>query len=141
MFHCILSALKFSNAGIIALEKAAQIARIHQAQLHVFHALNYRLSGVEPDNPEIVALKQAAEKRFEAVVRQQAGPLSPTSFICMPADPAMAVCKTARELDVDLIVLGCHQPLEKVGLGRIDYVGMTILEKAPCPVMLVPHFG
>jgi len=23
-------------------------------------------------------------------------------------------------------------------MGRIDYVGMTILEKAPCPVMLVP---
>jgi len=23
-------------------------------------------------------------------------------------------------------------------MGRIDYIGMTILENAPCPVMLVP---
>jgi hypothetical protein len=35
-------------------------------------------------------------------------------------------------------VLGCHQNPEKMCLGRIDYVGMTILEKAPCPVLLVP---
>ena len=141
MFRCILCALKFSNAGIIAFEKAAQIARIHRAKLYVFHALDYRLSGVEPDDPDITALKRSTEKRFDEEIRQPAGLIDPTSFICVPADPAMAVCKMARELSVDLIVLGCHQPLEKVGLGRIDYVGMTILEKAPCPVMLIPYFG
>jgi nucleotide-binding universal stress UspA family protein len=44
----------------------------------------------------------------------------------------------ARELNVDLIILGCHQLPEKMCLGRVDYIGMTILEKAPCPVLLVP---
>jgi hypothetical protein len=24
-------------------------------------------------------------------------------------------------------------------MGRLDYVGVTILENAPCPVMLVPY--
>ena len=40
--------------------------------------------------------------------------------------------------DHDLIVLGCHQHGRKLSLGRVDYVGITILEKAHCPVMLVP---
>lgn len=60
------------------------------------------------------------------------------SVSCFPADPALATCKLAREMEADLIVLGCHQLPEKMCLGRVDYIGMTILEKAPCPVMLVP---
>jgi nucleotide-binding universal stress UspA family protein len=50
----------------------------------------------------------------------------------------MEVIKQAMQLDVDLIILGCHQLPQKMCLGRVDYVGITILEKAPCPVMLVP---
>ena len=41
-------------------------------------------------------------------------------------------------LDFDLIILGSHQRPEKRSMGRVDYVGITILEKAPCPVMLFP---
>jgi nucleotide-binding universal stress UspA family protein len=44
-----------------------------------------------------------------------------------------------ENLPADLIVLGCHQLTEKISMGRLDYVGVTILEKAPCPVMLVPY--
>ena len=141
MFNNILSALKFSNAGIIALKTAAQLAHAHQARLYIFHALNYRLTGIDPGNPEVIALQQAAEKRYETEIKPLAALANLSSFICMPADPAMAACKIAQELAVDLIVLGCHQPSENVGLGRVDYVGMTILEKAPCPVLLVPYSG
>jgi nucleotide-binding universal stress UspA family protein len=62
-------------------------------------------------------------------------------FKCRPGDPALEVCKLARRLPADLIVLGCHQLSEKMSMGRLDYVGITILEKAPCPVMLVPYTG
>jgi nucleotide-binding universal stress UspA family protein len=50
----------------------------------------------------------------------------------------MEICKLARHNNCDLIILGSHQQAEKMSLGRIDYVGNTILEKAPCPVMLIP---
>ena len=56
----------------------------------------------------------------------------------MPADPALEVCKQAIQINADLIILGCHQLPEKLSLGRVDYIGITILEKAPCPVMLIP---
>ena len=59
-------------------------------------------------------------------------------FKSRPADPALEVCKLARELPADLIILGCHEISEKISLGRLDYVGVTILEKSPCPVLLVP---
>ena len=141
MFTNILSAFKFSNAGITAYQKAARLAHYHQARLIVFHALNYRLTGIDSSSAEVIAQQQAAEKRFETEIKPTLGLEPSPRFICMPADPALTVCKMARELMVDLIVLGCHQPLERAGLGRVDYVGMTILEKAPCPVMLVPYVG
>ena len=60
------------------------------------------------------------------------------SFKYMPADPALEVCNQAIQINADLIILGCHQLPQKMPLGRVDYIGITILEKAPCPVMLVP---
>jgi nucleotide-binding universal stress UspA family protein len=60
------------------------------------------------------------------------------TFGCLPADPALEICKIARNTNSDLIILGSHQRHEKRSMGRIDYVGITILEKAPCPVMLFP---
>ena len=59
-------------------------------------------------------------------------------FKYRPADPALEACQLARDIRADLLVLGCHSLKEKMCMGRIDYVGMTILENAPCPVMLVP---
>jgi nucleotide-binding universal stress UspA family protein len=50
----------------------------------------------------------------------------------------LEACKLARDIPADLLVLGCHSHKSKMCMGRIDYVGMTILENAPCPVMLVP---
>ena len=61
------------------------------------------------------------------------------TFGILPADPALEVCKIARYVNADLIILGSHQRLKKTSLGRLDYIGVTILENAPCPVMLVPH--
>ena len=60
------------------------------------------------------------------------------TFGCLPADPALEICRIAKHHKSDLIILGSHQESEKMNLGRIDYVGMTVLEKASCPVMLVP---
>ena len=51
---------------------------------------------------------------------------------------AEAACKLARRIEADLILMGSHNESEKPNLSRVNYVGMTILEKAPCPVMMVP---
>jgi len=138
MFERILVALKFGPASMYALNKGMEVARLNNAELHIFHALDYLLQDLEESDPKLIEVKQETEHRFKSEVEPLLKNLKNVSFKCLPADPAMEVCKMARNINADLIVLGCHQLPEKMCMGRIDYVGMTILEKAPCPVILVP---
>ena len=141
MFNEILVALKFSPASLFALEQGVRMARIHGANLHVFHAMDYRLQELAQTDPKIIEHRQEVNRKFETELRPLFSDLTDISFEFFPADPALQVCRIAKTIRADLIILGCHQPLRKVSLGRIDYVGMTILEKAPCPVMLIPFAG
>lgn len=51
---------------------------------------------------------------------------------------AQTVCDVARELRVDVIVVGCHtrSKLARLFLGS---VGEHVLRHAPCPVLVVPE--
>ena len=138
MFERIIVALKFGPASLSALRKGVAIARLNNADLHIFHALDYLLQDLEVNDPKLLEAKGEIEERFKSDVAPILEDLQNVSFKCLPADPALEVCKMARDIEADLIILGCHQLQEKIGMGRVDYVGMTILEKAPCPVMLVP---
>ena len=138
MFERILVALKFAPASEFALAKGAELARCHDADLHILHVIDYTLKERGENDPELLACKEAAEQKFKGRFGAQIDGLERVVFNCRPSDPALEVCRTAMEIEADLIVLGCHQLPEKQCLGRIDYVGMTILEKAPCAVMMVP---
>ena len=140
MFKRILVAFKFSPGGRCALEKAVALTRIHGAALHIFHALDYRLTREDADSPKLSETRDAARQRFEAEIQPLLADLDDVRFECEPADPALAVCRRARDDAMDLIVIGCHHRPERASMGRVDYVGMTILEKASCPVLLVPYW-
>ena len=139
MFNQILVALKFGPASVFALKRALDLARNSGANLHIFHALDYSFQDAEENHPEFVGIKQIAATRYQNEIEPLLEHSKNVTFICQPADPALHVCKLAHKLPADLIVLGCHQLSEKISMGRLDYVGVTILEKAPCPVMLVPY--
>jgi nucleotide-binding universal stress UspA family protein len=138
MFKRILVPLKFTPAGWSALEKGLFLAREHGAELQIFHALDFRLKGLNAKDPIIIQKEKETRRRFEAEFQPLLNGFKDYTFGCLPEDPALGVCKLAEHVDADLIVLGSHQQLKKKCLGRVDYVGITILEKAPCPVMLVP---
>jgi nucleotide-binding universal stress UspA family protein len=139
MFNQILVALKFGPASIYALEKALDLAQVNDANLHIFHALDYTYQDTDEHDPEFAEVRKITESRYRSEVEPLLGNLNNVTFNCRPADPALHICKLAHNLPADLIVLGCHQLTEKISMGRLDYVGVTILEKAPCPVMLVPY--
>lgn len=138
MFNQILMALKFGAASEFALLKSVHLARAHDAELLIFHALDFTLDELAEDDPQRIACDAEAREQYASKIKPLLGDFEKVSFMCMPADPALMTCKIARDEGTDLIVLGCHQLPEKMCLGRIDYIGMTILENAPCPVMLVP---
>lgn len=141
MFNQILVALKFGSAGIYAFKKALELARANNAKLHIFHALDYTYQNTDENDPEFARIKEETEASYRSEVEPLLNQLQNVTFTSRPADPALHVCKLAHELPADLIVLGCHQLSEKISMGRLDYVGVTILENAPCPVMLVPYIG
>jgi len=141
MFAEILIALKYSPAGIHAFETAVRLARTHGSRMHVFHALDYHLQGCAAEEPALIEALEEAERNFKTRLQPLIGAVSGVSYEYFPADPALEVCRIARAIAADLLVIGCHQPTLSISTGRIDYVGMTILEKAPCPVLLVPYPG
>jgi nucleotide-binding universal stress UspA family protein len=138
MFAKILIALKFSPTGLYALKKGTALARIHGANLHIFHALDYHFKDVAPTDSRLKSALDAVNQRFEKEIKPTIGDLTHVSFEYFPADPALEACRTAKTIGADLIVLGCHQSRHNIYMARIDYVGMTILENSPCPVLLVP---
>ena len=138
MFNQILLALKFGAASEFALVKGIELAQVHDARLLIFHALDFTLNELEEEDPERVKMFEEVQQQYAVKIKPLLGDYEKVSFTCLPADPALMTCKMAREMNADLIILGCHQVPEKMCLGRVDYIGMTILEKAPCPVMLVP---
>ena len=138
MFKRILVALKFTPASRSVLEKAIEIARDHGAELHIFHALDYRLKVLDCSDPKLLEMNKETKDRFDTEVKTLLDDFNHITFGCLPADPALEICKIAKHHKSDLIILGSHQESVKMNLGRVDYVGMTILEKASCPVMLVP---
>jgi nucleotide-binding universal stress UspA family protein len=138
MFKKIILAFKFSSACRSALEKAIQLSIVNDSELFIFHALDYRLIGRDQGDTDLIKLNRQMEEKFETEIKPLTEEFPKLRFASSPSDPALEICKIARQIRADLILLGCHDEPEKPKLARLDYVGVTILEKAPCPVMLVP---
>ena len=127
MFNKILMAVKFAPASEFALVRGVELAKTHGAELHIFHAMDWELINLNGSDPKVVEMKRKAENYYESRVKPLLGDLKDVTFKCMPADPAMEVIKQAIQLNADLIILGCHQLPEKMSIGMVDYVGITIL--------------
>lgn len=140
MFKDILIALKFSPAGLYAFDTAVRLVRFHNARLHVYHALDYRLKNLDRTDPKLIEALSATENMIQSSLHPRLAEIdmAKVSIAYSPADPALEVCRMAINIRADLIVVGCHQTQRNLDLGRVDYVGMTILEKAPCAILLVP---
>ena len=138
MFKKIILAFKFSSACRSALEKAIQLAMENNAELFIFHALDYRLNATDKENPELTKITQQMKQKFETDLKPHLRDFPKFKFGYFPTDPGLEICKISRQTQADLILVGCHDGLGKPNITPLDYVGMTILEKAPCPVMLVP---
>jgi len=138
MFKKIILAFKFSSSCRSALEKAIGLAMENDAELLIFHALDYRLKEMDQNNPELIKITKQMQEKFETDVKPHLNDFPKFVFGFSPTDPGLEICKIARQNQADLILVGCHDEPGRQNITRLDYVGMTILEKAPCPVMLVP---
>ena len=67
-FKKIILAFKFSSACRTALEKAIQLSILNDAELFIFHALDYRLIGRDLRDSDLVELNQQMEQKFETEI-------------------------------------------------------------------------
>ncbi len=138
MFNKIILAFKFSQSCRSALETSIKLAMENDAELLIFHSLDYRLRARGDHNSELNKVTQEMKKKFETEIKPHLADFPKFTFGFSPTDPGLEICKIARQTQADLILVGCHDQQGKENITRLDYVGLTILEKAPCPVMLVP---
>jgi nucleotide-binding universal stress UspA family protein len=138
MFGKIILAFKFSHACRSALETAIRLAMENDAELLIFHSLDYRLRAVGDKDPKLDKVTQQMKQKFETEIKPHLADFPKVKFGYSPTDPGLEICKIARQTQADLVLIGCHDETGKDNITRLDYVGMTILEKAPCPVMLIP---
>lgn len=124
-----------------ALDRAVQLARQWQAELHVVHVLP---PGNEESWPTAPTWRQPpttaamAERQIHRDLREEVPGLA---VHIAEGDPAQAILQTAMRQQCDLVVLGTR---EAVAHGTTGHVTGLLLRKSPASLLVVrerPHGG
>jgi nucleotide-binding universal stress UspA family protein len=141
----ILVATDFGEASGAALAYGRELARTFGATLHVLHVADdvfVRLGGdsytaVLPELQK--GLEVAAQKQLdELLVDNDPIPLPVKKAVLTSSATAPAIVQYARDLDIDLIVVGTHGrgPVAHLLMGS---VAERVVRSASCPVLTVRH--
>lgn len=141
----ILVATDFGEASDAALAYGRELARTFDATLHVLNVADdvyVRLGGdayvaVLPELQKDV--EDAARRQLDALlVDNDPKPLVVKKAVITSSATAMAIVQYARDLSIDLIIVGTH------GRGAVAHLLMgsvaeRVVRTAPCPVLTVRH--
>jgi len=144
--HAILVATDFSDCACAAFQAAKNLGRPFGAKIILLHVINERLLGflaehlqVEPESlvPE---LRERAQERLQAFIKHCAPESLEIESMVGVGVPFQQIAVTARELAVDLVILGGYgkggrAPLEEVFFGS---TAEKVVRLLPCPVLCVP---
>lgn len=136
----ILWPTDFSRCAQQAFGHAVHLAREHNAELHVLHALvllqddSHHLPNKEEINQQIKAL--ASGRMTEALGALAAGDIKIKQAHVRGISTAPAILDYAKENDIDLIVMGTHG---RRGLGHLflGSVAEEAVRHAVCPVLTI----
>jgi nucleotide-binding universal stress UspA family protein len=143
--HCILVPTDFSKYSENAVKYAAAFAEKFGAELHILHVVQ-DMAVFIPEavlvtpmmTPPIDQFKAAAQAALEKVIKDlNLSGLKVQTEIAQGV-PFAEIIRTARDKDVDLIVMGTHG---RTGLVHmlLGSVAEKVVRKAPCPVLTVRH--
>ena len=140
----ILVATDFGDASAAALAYGRELARTFDATLHVLHVADdvyMRLGGdayvgVLPELQKDI--EASANKQLDdLLVNNDARPVIKRAVVTSAAT-AVAIVQYARDLEIDLIIVGTH------GRGAMAHLLMgsvaeRVVRTAHCPVLTVRH--
>jgi nucleotide-binding universal stress UspA family protein len=156
VFAKLLVAVDFSPFSRIALSYASDVAKRLESAVIVVHvipgeAVEVRIAERHPERPLLVGASHAMhdeglaelvheqrEKAYEALQQFLPGDLAgqTVELRVLVGSPFERILETARDDNVDLIVLGTHG---RSGLSRLitGSVAERVVRFAPCPVLTV----
>lgn len=134
----ILFMLKFSEKSKGMLRAALEVAKSCNARFHVLHVMDHRLAHPEIPDALVADATREIEKHFKDEYMPLLGEFKNYYFNCWEGSPANDTAKFAQVIGADLIIVGSHESGGKLSFNRLGTVGATIMQYAPCPVMLLP---
>ena len=140
MFRKILLAYDGTREGRVALLECAGIAPLLHAEIHLLAVMRVP-SGVflaEGFVPESVMAEE--HQRFAEIVDEGVSLLTGSGYAAQGhlafGEPVEAICRLAEELTTDLIVIGHRKQTSFAARWWKGSVGMSLLERAPCSVLV-----
>jgi len=139
----ILVPTDFSDHAGQAIKYACELARRFESELHLFHVVQPLTTNVSyggpipevllhPEEPAIAELEEFKAPGLEGLERVRR--------IVRTGPPFLEIVRYAKEMDIDLIVMGTHG---RTGLvhALIGSVAEKVVRKSPCPVLTVRPEG
>jgi len=148
-FHAILVATDFSECAGAAFQVAKNLAQRFGAKLILLHvipqALVTRMAEhlkVEPDSL-LPGFREEAQRRLDKFSHRCGCDDLEVSSMVSVGIPFQEIAVIARDLEVDLIVMGGYGrsgrgPIEEVFFGS---TAEKVVRLLPCPVLCVPWEG
>ena len=131
MFRTVLCAVDLGPRSESVVNWASQFAAAFMARLFVLHVLRSLESEEEPDSPD-EWLSQTDRDELGKVKRTLG---EESQILFAGGDVPEAVCRKAKELHADLVVIGRSPKAGDVGTTRTT--SFTIIRESPCPVVSI----
>ncbi|MAK44949.1 MULTISPECIES: universal stress protein [Spongiibacter] len=137
-YQRILTAIDLSDEAIPVLQRAAAMARQHQAELHLLHVVEPLSLAYGGDIPmDFSGIQEELQQQAENSLKRYADQYGIQTDNChlLTGRPEAHIHQLSEELDCDLIVVGSHG---RKGLALL--LGSTanaVLHGAKCDVLSV----
>ncbi len=133
----ILVPTDFSKASRAALQQAAEVARACSAKLTVMYADTFMPPVALDEVPERAdETKEAAEIHLKDEVKAVVPPTVAVDTMIVVDQPVHAILQTAKEKNVDWIIMGTHgrRGVDRLILGSVTE---SVLRQSDRPVLTI----
>ena len=137
-FRRILVATDLSARSDRAFDRAVQLARLWQAELHVVHAIEAPPQALAENYREILWRQRGPQRGMEVaeLIRRDLGDALPDAHIHLEEEPAStAILAVVARERCDLLVLGEPDPTSAPALGESTLA--EVVRKSPAAVLVV----
>jgi nucleotide-binding universal stress UspA family protein len=143
MFQRILLAYNGSREGKTALVSCAEVASFTKGDTHLLAVAGMPSSMFLTEGFLPEELMEDEKKRAQEVLEEGAKQLRERGFQVTPhlavGEPVEEICRLANEIRADLIIVGHEQKASWATRWWRGSVGKSLLDCAPCSVLISIH--